>query len=270
MRRNLRLLGRVVAAAVFVVAFNIAAFNLLLASTPALGAAIGIVMGGLFLLWHLGGRHRGRRQVQVRFRPPKATGGWLAAAIGASLVTLWGVTGLIGFADPPMDPDAMRGWEPLVEYVHGPGGWIAAGILMVLVVPMVEEFCFRGWIQRSLERRWGPAPAILMATLLFTLGHADRPHWSILLVPMTLGLLNGTTAWLARSIWPAVATHSLWNLAMLSTELAPGEDVLPVSDQVAPLAILAVSLAFLALGLAGWAWLLRGGRAKGRAGGGTT
>ncbi|MFO7894655.1 MAG: type II CAAX endopeptidase family protein [Longimicrobiales bacterium] len=266
-RRRLRALGRVLGASLFVVVFNALAFVVLLALPPAAGVLWGAFLGSAFVLWHLqdDGRRR-ERLARIRLRPARASHRWLAVAVGASLALLWGLTGVIGWLAPPLGPDAMRGWEPLLDYIHRPGGWLAVAVLVAGVAPVVEEFCFRGHVQHTLERWWGTAPAIIVATLLFTVGHVGRPHWSILLVPLTLGLVNGTVVWLARSIWPAVVIHGLWNLAMVSTELTSGDAPAAVDD-VPEAALLATALVLLGVGLAGWGWLLRKGRPPARSAG---
>ena len=263
-RRRLRQLGTVLGAGVFVVVFNLVAIGVLLSVPPAAGVAWGALLAAAVLLWHLrGDDDRRKRLALVRLRPVRASGRWLAVAVGASFFLLWGVAGLIGLAGPPIDPEALDAWEPLMDYLDRPGGWLAVGVLTAGAVPLVEELVFRGWIQHTLERWWGPAPAILAATALFTLAHLGRPHWSILLVPTTLGLATGTAVWLARSIWPAIAIHALWNLAMTVGGVAgDAAGDLPAGSSVS--VVLAVGdLAILGLGVAGWVWLLRGGRKAG-------
>lgn len=257
--RNVRAVALVLGAGLFVFLFNLVGFMGLLLMPPAAGIVWGALLGTLFLVWQLrNDEGRRKRLALLRLRLVRASAGWQLAAVGASLALLWGLAGVIGWAAPPLDPDALRNWEPLSRYLQQPGGWLAGAVLTAFAVPLVEEMAFRGYIQHTLERRWGPVPAIGVATLLFTIAHLGRPHWSILLIPLTLGLTNGIVTWLARSIWPAVVTHASWNLLMTLGEAAP-EPAAGAGDVPAPWLLLSVLA--MALGVAGWVWLLRGGRA---------
>ena len=211
-------MARVFGATLFVLLFNAVAFTVMLVLSPSLGAVWGAGLGTAFLLWLLrydAGRRK--RLALVRLRPPRASRQWQLVAVAASILLLLGLTGLIQYADPPMDPDAPRGWEPLTEYMSQPGAWTATIVLMAVVAPLVEEVCFRGYVQHTLERWWGPVPAIGVASVFFMVAHVGRPHWSILLIPLTLGLVNGAVVWLSRSIWPAVVIHGVWNLGLVAS-----------------------------------------------------
>jgi membrane protease YdiL (CAAX protease family) len=255
----------VLGAGLFVFLFNLVGFVGLLLMPPSVGIVWGGLLGTLFLVWQLrNDEGRRKRFALLRLRPPRASRGWQLLAVGASLALLWGLAGVIGWAGPPLDPDALRNWEPLSRYLQKPGGWLAGAVLTAFAVPVVEEMAFRGYIQHTLERRWGVVPAIGVATLLFTIAHLGRPHWSLLLIPLTLGLTNGMVTWLARSIWPAVIIHASWNLLMTVGAILP--EPVDATGPASPWLWLAWSALALVLGVAGWVRLLRGGRpaARGR------
>jgi membrane protease YdiL (CAAX protease family) len=248
----------VLGAGLFVFLFNIIGFAGLLMMPPTAGILWSAFLGTLFLLWQLrNDEGRRKRFALLRLRPVRASRRWQLTAVGSSLLLIWGMAGVISWLGPSLDPESLQNWEPLTRYIRRPGGWLAVAVLTAFAVPLVEEMAFRGYIQHTLERRWGPAPAIGVATLLFTIAHLGRPHWAILLIPLTLGLVNGMVTWLARSIWPAVVIHACWNLLMTLGGRARAPTV-ELEDMAA--VGLSLSVLALALGVLGWVRLLRGGR----------
>jgi membrane protease YdiL (CAAX protease family) len=86
----------------------------------------------------------------------------------------------------------------------------AALITGALVAGVVEEAAFRGYMQSQLER-FGPALAIVVTSVVFTLAHAS--HGLDLLVRMapgyfTISVLWGLLAWRTGSILPGMALHA--------------------------------------------------------------
>lgn len=88
------------------------------------------------------------------------------------------------------------------------------GIAMLVILtgigaPIVEEIFYRGLVLRSLERRWGPTPAILVSGLLF-----GAVHFQLLQLP-GLAVFGVVLAWLTirtGRLGPAIAAHMAFNL----------------------------------------------------------
>ena len=254
---------RVVAAVLFVLVFNGIALGVLLMLPPSLGLGWGLSLGVAFVWWHVrGDAGRSRRLALVRVRPPRSSAVWVAGAIGSTLLLGLGLTAFILDSLPSDTPEVGPVWEALAVYQSSTLGWIALAVMAAGVLPLVEEFCFRGHVQHTLERRMTPAAAILLASILFMVGHVGVPHWSILLISLTLGVANGAAVYLFGSIWVAVATHCIWNLFMLSAGIVQGD---AAELRISPALVLATAALFTALGLAGWAAILRAGRAGLRA-----
>jgi membrane protease YdiL (CAAX protease family) len=80
-------------------------------------------------------------------------------------------------------------------------------VMSAVVAGATEEAGFRGYMQSPLERRYGPAVAIAIVSVVFFLAHfaplAALPGF--VLGAITWGLL----AYLSGSIWPGVVLHSL-------------------------------------------------------------
>jgi len=80
-------------------------------------------------------------------------------------------------------------------------------VMSAVVAGAIEEAGFRGYMQSALERRYGPAAAIAIVSVVFFLAHfaplAALPGF--VLDAVTWGLL----AYLTGSIWPGIVLHSL-------------------------------------------------------------
>jgi membrane protease YdiL (CAAX protease family) len=247
---------RIFLALVFASLFGGVGLIVLVRLPPVVGLLWALGLGAAFLWWHV--RRGGpRRRALVRLRRPRGSQREIAVAAASTLLIALGVSGLIGLLLPPLQDLDLGPWERILAYQRTVGGWLALTSFVALVVPIVEEFCFRGHIQHTLERRYAPWVAILVTTVLFTLAHLGGAHWSVLLLPMALGLGMGVATVLFQSIWVAVGVHGAWNAAM---SMAGGlsSDAPAVGVEQQPLILL--SLVVLALGLGGWFSVLRDGR----------
>lgn len=231
-----------------VLLFNAAAFLIMLQLPPVGGLAWAAAMGALVAWWHLR-PHPGRRSLHalLRLRAPRAPTGWVLRACALSLVILFGVVGLVHRFGYDLEDESGPFWEQVAAYQETLAGAAAVMLLAALIVPVLEELVFRGRVQRTLERAYGAPSAIISASLLFMLAHVGGPHWSVLFIPLVLGLSAGTAVFLSQSIWPGIAIHALWNgltpfTAGAVTELA----------DVNAHALVAVSVGAILLGVFGW------------------
>lgn len=102
---------------------------------------------------------------------------------------------------------------------------LVAGV--VLVIPLVEETVFRGWLQGGLTGvleqvaapRAARAVAVLAAGVAFTLVHEPFTWLVIFPVGLVLGVLYAVT----RSLWTCVVFHAAHNAVVLSCFLAGWE-----------------------------------------------
>jgi membrane protease YdiL (CAAX protease family) len=107
----------------------------------------------------------------------------------------------------------------LVRWPHsvGPdlGQFSASTILATLVMSAIvagisEEAGFRGYMQGSLERHYGPAFAIAMASVVFGLVHLSHGAFlPAILFDAGWGALYGLLTYRTGSILPAVILHSM-------------------------------------------------------------
>jgi membrane protease YdiL (CAAX protease family) len=159
-------------------------------------------------------------------------GGFKLATLAAFTVSIAYGSLIISslFAGPPPS-------DSPISAVIADGSWWSITLLSILLstIPaLVEETLFRGYIQRRVLKRWSPAVAITVSTLLFALMHFDSVQHIIAVVP--LGFVTGLLAYRTNSVKPGMWVHAIHNAAVvgisaLATVLAPliGEELLGLS-----------------------------------------
>ena len=83
-------------------------------------------------------------------------------------------------------------------------GWHAcAGVLAALVAGITEEVGFRGYMQVPLGKRYGPAIAITIVSIVFVLAHLNQA-WAggILIILFIISVLWGVLARVSGSLIP--------------------------------------------------------------------
>ncbi len=100
----------------------------------------------------------------------------------------------------------------LLEGTPTPGLW-AALVVASLVAGVCEETGFRGYLQRPLEKRYGPAGAVAVSTAAFAALHLNQP-WALTLMPPILlaGVLLGVLAYASRSLVPGMIGHAVMDV----------------------------------------------------------
>ncbi len=102
--------------------------------------------------------------------------------------------------------------QTMFEGVPTAGLW-AALIVASLVAGICEETGFRGYIQRPLEARYGPAVAITITTLSFAALHLNQPWAITLMLPILLAsVMLGVLAYAARSLIPGIIGHAVMDV----------------------------------------------------------
>jgi membrane protease YdiL (CAAX protease family) len=123
-----------------------------------------------------------------------------------------------------------------------------------LVPGIAEELLCRGLVQRGLQARYGPIPAIALASVFFGALHLDPVHSVFAAI---LGLYLGATAYLARSVRASMGCHVANNAAaVLGAAIAPNSGPMPTASLI-------IAAAF-SLGVLGWIWRRQGPAAPAR------
>ncbi|MGM0370988.1 MAG: CPBP family intramembrane glutamic endopeptidase [Halobacteriota archaeon] len=95
--------------------------------------------------------------------------------------------------------------------------------LSVLIVAPVEEFVFRGVIQRRLRNQFGPVPAIIGASLLFGSMHLVNytgnpvPIIAGALLISSIGAIFGAVYERTENLFVPVLVHAIYNVILLVT-----------------------------------------------------
>ncbi|WP_433507559.1 lysostaphin resistance A-like protein [Pseudonocardia halophobica] len=130
-----------------------------------------------------------------------------AAGVGLRLLCI-----PIGLAWQALTGDTGNPQQFLVDAVTA-GGWSLAIMLLLagLAVPLAEEMLYRGVVYSSL-RRYGPVVAALGSSVVFGLLHLSPV---VIIVAFLLGLVNAVLVERTGSLWPAVASHVVFNTSAL-------------------------------------------------------
>ncbi len=184
------------------------AFNLSL--SRAIPWAVPVMSVVLVLLWVYlmgSGWPRGTAQARrlcLRARlVPAPVFGWSVLAGALSVVAFAGfwivMTQLVKMPGNAL-PDFSR--YPLFTVV-------CLVIMGSVAAPLTEEPAFRGYCQVILEREFSGPIAVVLSSALFALAHGPTQGflWPKLLFYFLVGVVFGTTAYLTKSILPAIPGH---------------------------------------------------------------
>jgi len=82
-----------------------------------------------------------------------------------------------------------------------------------LVAGICEEAGFRGYMQVPLEKKFGPAVAITIVSVIFSLAHLDR-SWALTVMPIIFfaSVLLGVLAYQAQSLIPGIIGHTILDI----------------------------------------------------------
>ena len=103
------------------------------------------------------------------------------------------------------DPDAVVG--PAFSFACPPPQVIGLGLLvMVLLVPVIEEVLHRGILQSAFVHK-GRTAAILLSATIFTLFHPPTSYAFV----FVMGIVFGLQYWNTHSLWASTITHATYN-----------------------------------------------------------
>jgi membrane protease YdiL (CAAX protease family) len=95
------------------------------------------------------------------------------------------------------------------------GELVAMAVMMTVIAPLVEEYFFRGWLQRAIasdlpvdKKPW----AFAIGACAFALAHFGTYG----IPQLVLGLLAGILFARSKGLWPSIVAHALHNAVVLS------------------------------------------------------
>jgi membrane protease YdiL (CAAX protease family) len=138
---------------------------------------------------------------------------------GLSLIAGWS-TMLAGFALYVAHRVASgMGGESALALPHVAFTLLLPGLVMAgTVAGVVEEIAFRGFMQTTLERRFGIVPAILVSGFAWALFHTNHSYFgeealAWFAIFLSVAAMLGTIAHRTRSLLPGIAVHSGFDIA---------------------------------------------------------
>lgn len=173
-------------------------------------AQLGLWFGLLGAPW-LATRFKGNglvRDLRLRFT---ASDIWVGGLWG--FVTQWGILLLYLPVFWLSDVDVEEFNEPARELSDRATDGVGI-VLLVLIVgigaPVVEEIFYRGLMQRSLVRRLGRVPGVLLTAVIFGASHFQPLQFPALVV---FGLVVGYLTERYERLGPAIFAHMVFNIA---------------------------------------------------------
>jgi membrane protease YdiL (CAAX protease family) len=190
-----------------------------LTTSPTIPWAVPLMALVLWLMWkYLGGSWWPRSTSEARRRCLRASGVPGPVFAWSLLAGLLAVAALAGFWIVAFQLVKMPG-NALPDFSKYPLLTVALMIVMGSVAaPLTEEPAFRGYCQVILEREFRSPIAVLISSILFALAHGPTQGflWPKLLFYFLVGVVFGTTAYLTRSILPAIPVHIMGLLVFFS------------------------------------------------------
>lgn len=148
-------------------------------------------------LWHFG----------LRRAPLWRTVGWAALGMLAFYV-------LAAAYAVAVDPQAEQDVTDVLGAGEGKIGLIAAGIMVIVVAPFVEEVFFRGFFYRALRTRYSIALAAVVNGVIFGVIHFgfDGAEGLLILPPLALlGVIFCLVYERTKSLWAVIGMHAFNN-----------------------------------------------------------
>lgn len=173
------------------------ALGLILTAVTGVGGLLGFLAA--FLLRIRTWKAFGIRRTSLR---------WIGIGAGLGVVAFL-AKGFAVIAYMALTGDEQNPQNAFAPVING-GIWaiIAATLFIGIVVPIAEEFLFRGVVTTALLR-YGAFPGVGGGALIFALFHGINVVFPAALVG---GLVAGEVFRRSGSIWPAVMVHVMFNL----------------------------------------------------------
>lgn len=216
----------------------------------ALGLSAALLWG--YLLRPRPGSTPARHWATLRLRPLRGAAlHWTLVAVPVVLLLSWALGDVYSrFVSIP--PESINPFGPIMS---NPLGRLSIAIFAIAVAPIVEEFFFRGLIQRRMERRRGTAAGIGLSAALFAGVH--MLPW-VFPLHFFLGVAFGFAVYATRSIWTGVILHASNNsAAMLGVAFTEEPATVQTVWEIGVTAELWISLLLLVLTILLAAWTAR-------------
>ena len=134
----------------------------------------------------------------------EADSSWTNLLLGIVIAAaLWGIfwTG-----------DKVSTW--LFDFARPQVNWLLSVLMLVLIGP-AEEIFWRGYVQRTLSRRWTPNAGFVVTTLVYALVHAASCNFMLVMAALVAGVVwGGLYRLYPRRMWAIIVSHAVWDVAV--------------------------------------------------------
>ena len=232
------MVGAVVAGiAIGLIAANVWPVLLLSLGVP-LATAGELLFLGVYIYWAAGGGppqswhsfradcFRARRLSPKQWYWGFIAAGAFAATIHAAIVVLFRIV--------PYPAAAFHHGYDFSFIPSRPLQWLAC-VISALSAGVCEETGFRGYMQRPIEKKYGPAIAVAISSLFFMLVHLNK-DWALMgMVPIVLGagVLLGWLAYASGTLVFPMIGHTIMDIGLFSywwTQIGGTFKQRPISD----------------------------------------
>lgn len=127
---------------------------------------------------------------------------------------MWGIfwlgeyfsTMIFGFARPQVDM--------IYGMKEGENPWLLTALMLLIIGP-AEEIFWRGYIQKTLSRKWNPNMGFIVTTLVYSLVHLPKMNFMLIMAAAVAGFVWGLAYRLFPEKFGAILlSHALWDCAI--------------------------------------------------------
>lgn len=94
------------------------------------------------------------------------------------------------------------------------GSLVLIGILLFCIIGPGEEIYWRGFVQKTLEKKFGENKGYIFAALLYAFVHIVTWNFMIVLASLVCGLYWGWLYKKEKSLLPVIISHALWDVTI--------------------------------------------------------
>ena len=137
---------------------------------------------------------------------------WSNVALGVVIaVVLWGVFWVGDKVATWMFPFARPQVDTIYSMKESRSGWSIALLLLFIIGP-AEEIFWRGFVQRTISKRWSANTGFVVTLLVYGLVHVWKFNFMLIMSAFVCGLIWG----LAYRLWPKqlfalIVSHAVWD-----------------------------------------------------------
>lgn len=91
---------------------------------------------------------------------------------------------------------------------------VIIGLLLLFIIGPSEEIFWRGFVQDTLQERFGDNKGWIIASLVYGGVHIVALNFMLFMAALICGLFWGWIFKKYRSLWPGIISHALWDLTI--------------------------------------------------------